>query len=491
MIRGMGDIMSISFYNVLTKKRELFTPIEEGKIKMYACGITVSGDAHIGHAYQAVIFDVIKKYFEYSGYGVNYVRNYTDVDDKIIAKGKELGIDPQEYAKNQIIKTDLELVKLGVDKPTVQAKATENIKEMIDFISKLIEKGYAYSTELGDVFFSVKKYSQYGKLSNRVIEDSISGVRKDIEPGKIDNQDFALWKSAKEGEIYWESPWGKGRPGWHIECSTMSMKYLGETIDIHGGGKDLVFPHHENEIAQSEALTGKQFSNYWIHNGLVKINGQKMSKSLGNGISLKKLLDNYHPDVIRFVLLQNSYKSDLNIIDGAFEETEKHIYNFYKTFNAIDNLKIDEELVNEKQLTDLQTNIETAFNDAMSNDFNTAVAISYLFQYFDKMKAMVGKNKEIYNLKLLKETIIRTYYVLGILQDEPQKIVDEIKNKYMERFEVSEEEVRSLIEKRSEYKANKDYENADKIKGLLLEKGIIILDGRNGTEWDINIGKKK
>jgi len=216
-----------------------------------------------------------------------------------------------------------------------------------------------------------------------------------------------------------------------------------------------------------------------------------MSKSLGNGISLKKLLDNYHPDVIRFVLLQNSYKSDLNIIDGAFEETEKHIYNFYKTFNAIDNLKIHEELVNEKQLTNLQTNIETAFNDAMSNDFNTAVAISYLFQYFDKMKAMVGKNKEIYNLKLLKETIIKTYYVLGILQDDPKKVVDEIKNKYMTRYGISEEEVKSLIEKRSEYKANKDYENADKIKGLLLEKEIIILDERNGTEWDINIGKKK
>ena len=482
--------MSISFYNVLTKKRELFTPIEEGKVKMYACGITVSGDAHIGHAYQAVIFDVIKKYFEYKGYDVTYVRNYTDVDDKIIAKGNELGIEPQEYAKNQIIKTDLELGKLGIDKPTVQAKATENISEMIDFISKLIEKGYAYSTEYGDVFFSIKMYSQYGKLSNRIIEDAISGVRKDIEPGKLDNEDFALWKSAKEGEIYWESPWGKGRPGWHIECSTMSMKYLGETIDIHGGGKDLIFPHHENEIAQSEALTGKQFSNYWIHNGLVKINGQKMSKSLGNGISLKQLLDNYHPDVIRFVLLQNSYKSDLNIIDGVFEENEKHIYNFYKTFNAIDNLKIEEGLGREIQLTDLQHNIETAFNNAMSNDFNTAVAISYLFEYFDKMKAMLVKNKEINNLKLLKEILIKTYYVLGILQDDPQKIIDEIKNKHMSKYEISEEDVKSLITKRSEYKVNKDYENADKIKGILIEKGIVILDSRNGTEWDINIGKK-
>lgn len=482
--------MNIYFHNVLTKKKELFVPIEEGKVKMYACGITVSGDAHIGHAYQAVIFDVIKKYFEYKGYDVTYVRNYTDVDDKIIAKGIELGIDPQEYAKSQIIKTNLELSKLGVDKPTVQAKATENIEDMINFISKLIEKGYAYPTEVGDVFFSVEKYSQYGKLSNRVIEDSINGVRKEIEPGKVDSKDFALWKSAKEGEIYWESPWGKGRPGWHIECSTMSMKYLGETMDIHGGGKDLIFPHHENEIAQSESLTGKQFSNYWIHNGLVKINGQKMSKSLGNGISLKQLLDNYHSDVIRFTLLQNSYKSDINIIDGVFEENEKHIYNFYKIFNAIDNLKVEEESKTERMLTDIEVEIRSMFDEAMSNDFNTAVAISHLFQWFDKMRAMLNKPKEVKNLKAIKETMMKIYYVLGIFQHEPKKVMDEIKSKYLERFGITEEEVKTLIEKRSAYKVNKDYENADKIKEILVEKGILILDGPKGTEWDVNIGKK-
>lgn len=483
--------MSIFIYNVLTRKREMFIPIEKAKVKMYACGITVSGDAHIGHAYQAVIFDVIKKYFEYKGYDVTYVRNYTDVDDKIIAKGIELGVDSQEYANSQMIKTDLELEKLGNDRPTVQAKATENINEMIDFISKLIEKEYAYSTEFGDVFFSIKKCTQYGKLSNRVVENSISGVRKDIEPGKIDNEDFALWKSAKPGEIYWESPWGKGRPGWHIECSAMSMKYLGETIDIHGGGKDLIFPHHENEIAQSEALTGKQFSNYWIHNGLVKINGQKMSKSLGNGISIKQLLDKYHPDIIRFVLLQNNYKSDLNIIDGVFEENEKHIYNFYKIFHNIDSLKIQEEIGCEKQSEDFYTKIETAFNDAMSNDFNTSVALSHLFKYFDEMKVMLTKNKETCNLKLMKEAVIKIYFVLGILQDEPQKVIEQIRDKHMQRYEITEAEVESMIIKRSEYKANKDYDNADKIKHLLLEKGIIILDGRNGTEWDINIGKIK
>lgn len=475
--------MSIYIYNVLSRKKELFVPIEEGKVKMYACGITVSGDAHIGHAYQSVIFDVIKKYFEYEGYEVIYVRNYTDVDDKIIDKGKKLGIDPQEYAKNQILKIDLELDKLGNDRATIQAKATENINDMIEFIENLIKKDYAYITKFGDVFFSVNKYSQYGKLSNRVIKDNISGVRKEVEPGKIDDEDFALWKSAKVGEIYWGAPWGKGRPGWHIECSAMSMKYLGETIDIHGGGKDLIFPHHENEIAQSESLTGKKFSNYWIHNGLVKLNGQKMSKSLGNVISIKELLDNYNSDIIRFVLLQNNYKSDLNIVDGIFEEVEKHIYNFYKIFSEIDNLEYEKTI---KEVI-LPYNIEDEFKESMRNDFNTAVAISNLFKYFHSMNGMLNKKKDISTLKLMKEAIIRTYAVLGLLQKNPKEVVDKIRNKYLEKHKVAEDEINLLIEKRSKYKENKDYENADLIKKQLLDKGITILDRKNSTEWDVSL----
>ena len=475
--------MSIYIYNVLSRKKELFVPIEEGKVKMYACGITVSGDAHIGHAYQSVIFDVIKKYFEYEGYEVIYVRNYTDVDDKIIDKGKKLGIDPQEYAKNQILKIDLELDKLGNYRATIQAKATENINDMIEFIENLIKKDYAYITKFGDVFFSVNKYSQYGKLSNRVIKDNISGVRKEVEPGKIDDEDFALWKSAKVGEIYWEAPWGKGRPGWHIECSAMSMKYLGETIDIHGGGKDLIFPHHENEIAQSESLTGKKFSNYWIHNGLVKLNGQKMSKSLGNVISIKELLDNYNSDIIRFVLLQNNYKSDLNIVDGIFEEVEKHIYNFYKIFNEIDNLEYEKTI---KEVI-LPYNIEDEFKESMRNDFNTAVAISNLFKYFHSMNGILNKKKDISTLKLMKEVIIRTYAVLGLLQKNPKEVVDKIRNKYLEKHKVAEDEINLLIKKRSKYKENKDYENADLIKKQLLDKGITILDRKNSTEWDVSL----
>ena len=242
--------MSLKVYNVLTRKKEVFKPQEEGKVKMYACGITVSGDAHIGHAYQAIIFDTIKKYLEYIGYQVTYVRNYTDVDDKIIIKARQLGVNPLDYADRMIIKTDKELSALGVQRPTVQARATECIDDMIQFIQKLIDTKHAYAADNGNVFFSVSSFKEYGKLSNRSIDDSISGVRKEIEPGKLDDRDFALWKNAKDDEIFWDSPWGPGRPGWHIECSTMSMKYLGETLDIHGGGKDLIFPHHENEIAQ-------------------------------------------------------------------------------------------------------------------------------------------------------------------------------------------------------------------------------------------------
>jgi len=327
--------MSLKVYNVLTGKKEDFVPREEGKVKMYACGITVSDNAHIGHAYQAIIFDMIRSYLEYIGNEVTYVRNYTDVDDKIIINARKAGINPKDFAEAYIKKTDAELDALNIKRPTIQARATENIDEMIEFISKLIEKGYAYATEAGDVYYRVNAFSDYGKFSNRSVDEQFVGVRKEVEAGKEDDRDFALWKNAGDDEIYWESPWGKGRPGWHIECSAMSMKYLGETLDIHGGGKDLKFPHHENEIAQSEALTGKQFANYWIHNGLVKVNGQKMSKSLGNGILIEDLIKKYNPDTVKMTILQNNYRSDLNIMDGMFEQVEEKIYNIYKLFTQI------------------------------------------------------------------------------------------------------------------------------------------------------------
>lgn len=479
--------MSLKIYNVLNRKKEEFIPLEKGNVKMYACGITASGDAHIGHAYQAIIFDVIKKYLEYVGYNVTYVRNYTDVDDKIIIKARQLGINPTEYANKMMKKIDNELSQLFIDKPTIQSKATECIPDMIKFIEKLIETNHAYSTENGDVFFKVSSFPEYGKLSNRVIDDNLSGVRKNVEPGKLDDKDFALWKNAKDDEIFWDTPWGPGRPGWHIECSTMSMKYLGETIDIHGGGKDLIFPHHENEIAQSESLTGKQFSKYWLHNGLIKVNGQKMSKSLNNGILLEDLLKIYNPEVIRISLLENNYRSDMNIVDGMFEIHEAKIYMLYKLFFLIDTLGKD---LKPNQNSEDYRIIDEKFRKAMNNDFNTSVAISYIFEYIGILNKLIKENK-IQRMVDIKYALIHIYKTLGLLQQEPSKVIEEIKNKYLELNNINEKEIERMIIERQKFKQEKNWSEADKIRDVLYSKGIIIKDSSKSTEWDIELPSKK
>ncbi|MDE6790694.1 MAG: cysteine--tRNA ligase, partial [Clostridia bacterium] len=303
-------------YNTLTRNKEDFQPLEDGKVKMYACGITVSGEAHIGHGFQALIYDIIRKYLEKKGYAVMYARNYTDVDDKIIARSKETGIPADKYAEMTIEKIDKVMREMDIDDPTLWLKATENIDNIIDFISALIEKGHAYAASNGDVYFDVSSFKGYGCLSNRSVEDMLDGVRVENGEEKRSPADFALWKAAKEGEISWKSPWGDGRPGWHIECSAMNRKAFGEQIDIHGGGRDLIFPHHENEIAQTESLTGKRFVKYWTHNGLIKVNGQKMSKSLGNSLLLEDLLKKYTNEAIKFALLQTHDSNDINITDN-------------------------------------------------------------------------------------------------------------------------------------------------------------------------------
>ena len=447
--------------NTLTKKKEEFKPINDGKVLMYACGITVSGEAHIGHAEQAIIFDIIRKYLEKKGYDVIYARNYTDVDDKIIANALKLKVDPMEFAKANIQIIDSAMEKLKVDKPTKELKATENIENIIEFVTALINKGFAYATDEGDVYFAVENFSEYGKLSNRNLEDQFSGTRKDIEENKKNPLDFALWKSAKPNEIYWESPWGKGRPGWHIECSAMNYYHLGEQIDIHGGGRDLIFPHHENEIAQTEALTGKHFAKYWLHNGLIKVNGQKMSKSLGNSIYLKDILDKYDSEVIRFALLQTNYKNDINITDNFFTDALKHMLNFYRIMDKIEskaikslskNLKIDEE-----------------FNDAMDDDFNTALAISNLFKYFKTMQEKLNNNDasviEEYN------AVKETYSLFGLFQQNAREFIE----KNEEKEEVPEN-ILNLANARWEAKKNKDYAKADELRKQILDLGYEIKD---------------
>lgn len=461
----------MKIYNTLTRKKEDFSPIHEGQINMYACGITVSGEAHIGHAYQALIYDIIRKYFEKIGYKVNYARNYTDVDDKIIAKSKETGIPPLEYASMMIDRIDKLMRKFEVDDPTIWLKATCNIDNIIDFVSKLIEKGHAYATDRGDVYFSVESFPGYGKLSGRRLEDAYESVRIENEENKRNPLDFALWKSAKEGEIYWESPWGKGRPGWHIECSAMNRAALGDQIDIHGGGRDLIFPHHENEIAQTESLTGKQFAKYWIHNGLIKVNGQKMSKSLGNSLLLSDLLDEYKPETIKYALLQTNYRGDINITDELFPDADKHMYDFYKV--------LDE--VNERGLSsDKQSKwIDDGFNRAMDDDFNTAKALADLFGIFKGIRAKLraGDSEAVADAK----QVVKTYDLLGLFRSNPKDFIAYYEQKQKAKEGAVPKEVLDLVEQRKVAKANKDWASADAIRAKINELGYVVKDTKDGS----------
>lgn len=383
-------------------------------------------------------------------------------------------------------KTDKELKELGVDRPTIQSRATECMDDIINLVQVLMDKGYAYRVANGDVYFKVAAFPRYGYFSNRNLDEGLHGVRIDVDPNKQDERDFVLWKSAKEGEISWDSPWGKGRPGWHIECSAMSMKYLGETLDIHGGGKDLIFPHHENEIAQSEAATGKQFSRYWLHNGLIKVNGQKMSKSFNNGIFLQDILKKYNTDVIRITLHQNHYRSDVNIMDGMFEKYEKKVYNLYKSFAMVNAIQKEKEILPNAE-SDIALQIKNGFEKAMDNDFNSALAIADLFQYASTLNKYITKQKyqEAVDMVAMLKYV---YYVLGICQQDPDVVVLQIKNKYLDLYNITESEILDILDQRTKCKENKDFKGADRIKNLLLSRNIEVKDGRNNSvDWDFII----
>lgn len=463
----MKEKKKMKIYNTLTGKKQEFVPINEGKVNMYACGITVSGEAHIGHAYQALIYDIIRKYLEKIGYEVTYARNYTDVDDKIIVKSNQTGIPADQYALAMIENIDKQMRRLKVDDPTLWLKATESIDDIIAFVSTLIEKGHAYPTEKGDVYFSVDSFSSYGKLSHRNLEDAKNGVRVDNDESKRNPLDFALWKSAKEGEPFWASPWGNGRPGWHIECSAMNKKAFGDMIDIHGGGRDLIFPHHENEIAQTEALTGKQFVNYWIHNGLIKVNGQKMSKSLGNSLLLEDLLNQYSPEVIKFALLSTSYRADINVTDSLFPDAEKHLYEFYKVFEKAQSLGV--------QLQGESAEIDNKFNDAMNDDFNTALAISNLYGLFKNIKSRLNQNDLSVGAEL--NQIKKTYSLLGLFEEDATTFINSIDQKNNSAIP---EEIERIAKERFSARQNKDWAKSDELRNLLAEKGYDVKDSKDG-----------
>ena len=477
--------MALKIYNVMTRMKEDFVPLTPGAVKMYACGITVSGDAHVGHAYQSVVFDVITRYLRYLGLDVTYVRNYTDVDDNIIKNANAIGQDPRQFAEEHIVATDAQMDALGNNRPTVMARATHCIDDIIHFIEKLIASGHAYATDLGDVYFKLDTFPGYGKLSHIRMDKNEIAVRKDLEPGKENEMDFALWKSAKPGEIYWESPWGRGRPGWHIECSAMNMRFLGEQIDIHGGGRDLVFPHHENEIAQTESVTGKQFAKYWVHCGLVKINGQKMSKSLGNGILLRDMLAQYDADTIRFALLRNVYMNDIDITDNFFPDARRHVYRMYSTLAraaGLDTSRIDADKTAAKI-----AEITTDFERAMDDNFNTATLIATAFGWFDFIDGELRKPASAYDLAAIAAKIVELFGVLNILQQSPSDYIAKKKTEFLTAHNITPEFIAEKLAARAAAKQNRDFALSDSLRDELLAMGLEVRDTPNGAQWDIKL----
>ena len=462
-------------FNTLTKKKEEFVPLEEGKVRMYVCGPTVYNYIHIGNARPMIVFDTVRRYFEYKGYDVNYVSNFTDVDDKIIKKAIEEQVSAQEISQRYIAECKKDMAGMNVKPATKHPLATEDICGMVEMISELIEKGYAYEKN-GTVYFSTRKFKDYGKLSHKNLDDLRSGGRSLLVSGedeKEDPLDFVLWKPKKEGEPFWESPWSDGRPGWHIECSVMSRKYLGEQIDIHAGGEDLIFPHHENEIAQSEAANGKEFARYWMHNAFLNIDNRKMSKSLGNFRTVREISEQYDLQVLRFFMLSAHYRSPLNFSAELMEASKNGLE---RILNATDNLKhliasvaAEEMSAEEKEAFSKTDAYVEEFEKAMDDDFNTADAIAAIFELvkYANTTATAESSKEY--LRGLLDRIVKLGDVLGLILDKKEELLDA--------------DIEKLIEERQAARKAKDFARADAIRDELLEKGIILKDTREGVQW--------
>ena len=479
--------MKLVLYNSLSRKKEAFEPLKEDELTIYVCGPTVYAPSHIGHARSAVAFDAIYRYLLYLGFNVKYARNYTDVDDKIIKKANEEGIDSLLVAERNIKGFDEDMAALGVRLPNFRPKATETMPEIIALIERLIEKGFAYALE-GDVYFSVRKFDGYGKLSGKNIEELESGARVAVDERKEDPLDFALWKAAKPGEPSWPAPFGgsgQGRPGWHIECSAMSQSILGDTIDIHGGGKDLIFPHHENEIAQSEAATGKPFVRYWLHNGFVNIDKEKMSKSIGNILSIGDALAEHSGEVIRLFLLSSHYRSPIDYTEDSLTEAGAALERFYRTLKRIDEAGVSEE-ADVKRVEEKMISIEQAMDD----DFNTAQAIGTVFEEVNEANRILDSagaggeglsENALAELAALREVFKRTGEILGVFDKSAAEFFDEIKSSAT----VDPAEIERLIAERNRARADKEFALADKIRDDLKAKGIVLEDTAKGTEWTV------
>ncbi|QTA91650.1 cysteine--tRNA ligase [Desulfonema magnum] len=480
--------MTIRVYNTLSRKKEDFNPIEPGKVKMYVCGPTVYDYCHIGHARSVVTFDVIARYFRYRGFEVTYVRNFTDVDDKIIRRANETGVDSREISEKFIREFYNDMDALNVGRADFEPKVTEYIEEIKDFVLKLIEKGNAYQTD-GDVYYSVESFKEYGKLSGRKLEDMEAGARVDIDERKHNPFDFALWKSSKPGEPAWDSPWGKGRPGWHIECSAMSSKLLGETFDIHGGGKDLIFPHHENEIAQSEGAYEKPFARYWMHNGFININQEKMSKSLGNFLMIKDVLKSYHPETIRVFLLSNHYRSPIDFTDKAMDEASSGLDKIYALLERVET--VTGMSPNEGGDPGKSGEYWNRFTEAMDDDFNTAKAIGVLFDAVRNINRTLDENSERLS-DALKNTvhsersdIVKMGRILGIFTESPKVYFEKKKRQGLEEKSIDPAGIDQLVRERSEARKAKNWARADEIRKQLEEMNIVLEDRPEGTVWRI------
>ncbi len=487
----------IKLFNTLSGKKEEFVPIHPNKVLMYACGVTVYDYSHLGHARGAVSFDLIQRYFRRRGFDVKYVRNFTDVDDKIINRAKEENITPAEVAHKYIEAYQEDMKRLGVGRADVEPKATEHIEEMIEVIKGLVEKGHAYVVD-GDVYFRVASFKEYGKLSKRNVEDLKAGARVEVDERKDDPLDFALWKASKPGEPAWESPWGPGRPGWHIECSAMGFKHLGTTFDIHAGGKDLIFPHHENEIAQSEAYSGKKFVNYWIHNGFVNINQEKMSKSLGNFFTIRDILDQYDAEVVRFFLLSTHYRSPIDFSDANLKDARAGLDRFYTMKEGI--LKFlagknpstakPEEVVEVADRTTYEKikNLPKAFEEAMDDDFNTAFAVGLIYDLvrdINKFLAEADKKNEDAAYIVLSAALTSFQDVsktLGIFLRNPDEWFREGRCADS-KVTLSVERIEELIHLRNEARARKDWVEADRVRKILDDGGVELFDRADGTVW--------
>lgn len=464
----------MKIYNTMTRKKEEFIPLEEGKVKMYVCGPTVYNFIHLGNARPFTVFDTLRRYFEYRGYEVTYIQNFTDVDDKIIKRSHEEGISPEEVAEKYIKEYFIDCDGLGIKRATVHPQVTDNIENIIVFVQDLIDKGYAYEAG-GDVLFRTRKFEEYGKLSHQNIEELELGARIDVDDKKEDPLDFVLWKAKKEGEPGWQSPWGEGRPGWHIECSVMSNRYLGNTIDIHAGGQDLQFPHHENEIAQSECRNGHTFARYWMHNGYINVDGEKMSKSLGNFFTVRDISEKYDLGLVRFFLLATQYRNPVNFSDTVLEQAKAGLE---RLTNARDNAEFILGNLDDSGLRDEEKDLAAGldkyrdrFIEAMDDDLNTADAISVIFELAKFMNTNISdqSSKEFVqlNLDIFNE-------LTGVLN---------IANKSVEEYDSLSQKVEDLIAKRAQAKKEKNFALADQIRDELAAMGIAIEDTRQGVKW--------